>query len=272
MFFNMKRLRLLISLPVAVLAIGTAGFMMLEKLPFLDALYFTIVTISTVGYGDIHPTNAASKIFGIILILIGIGTFLTIVTNATQLLVQRGQDRLRRQRLNMIIGAFFTEAGNQLLQLFTEFDPQIDDMRKDFVVEDSWAEIDFTHLKKKIRDYEFTIDAKLIELEALCNFLKEKGDLLLRELENPDLIEHESFTELLWAVVHLRDELMLRKSLRNLPETDLAHLANDAKRAYSNLVGQWLDYLQYLKRRYPYLFSLALRTNPFTQSPSVIVR
>jgi hypothetical protein len=97
-----RNLRLLLSLPVAVLFIGTTGFMILEKLSFLDALYFTIVTISTVGYGDIHPTNVASKAFGIVLIIIGIGTFFTIITNVTQLLVQRGQDKLRKQRLNML--------------------------------------------------------------------------------------------------------------------------------------------------------------------------
>ena len=118
-----RNLRLLLSLPVAVLFIGTTGFMILEKLSFLDALYFTVVTISTVGYGDIHPTNVASKVFGIVLIIIGIGTFFTIITNVTQLLVQRGQDRLRKQRLNMLIGVFFTEAGNELLRLFAQYDP-----------------------------------------------------------------------------------------------------------------------------------------------------
>ena len=106
----------------------------------------------------------------------------------------------------------------------------------------------------------------------LLDFLGEKGDLLLRQIENPDLIEHGAFTELLWATVHLRDELMSRKNLNGLPETDLAHLANDARRVYSNLVGQWLDYLLHLKRRYPYLLSLALRTNPFVENPSTIIR
>jgi hypothetical protein len=94
---------------------------------------------------------------------------------------------------------------------------------------------------------------------------------LLRQIENPDLIEHGAFTELLWATIHLWDELMSRKNLTGLPETDLAHLANDARRVYSNLVGQWLDYLLHLKRRYPYLFSLALRTNPFNENPSTII-
>jgi len=105
----------------------------------------------------------------------------------------------------------------------------------------------------------------------LSEFLTQKGDLLLRQIENPDLIEHESFSELLWAVVHLRDELMSRKSLLNLPEADLEHLANDAKRAYGALVRRWVDYLQHLKLSYPYLFSLALRTNPFSENPAAVI-
>ena len=45
----------------------------------------------------------------------------------------------------------------------------------------------------------------------------------------------------------------------------------DIKRAYGLLTRQWLDYMQYLKNRYPFLFSLALRTNPFAESASAIV-
>jgi hypothetical protein len=269
---RIKSFRLLLLLPVAVLIVGTAGFMILERLPFIDALYFTIVTISTVGYGDLHPTNMASKLFGIVIIIIGIGTFLTIVTNVTQLLVQRGQDRLRRQRLNMLIGVFFTEVGNQLLHLLVQYDPNISGMRKNFLVNENWSENDFTHLKEQLKHHDYAISPELMDLAKLHNFLKEKCDLLVRQIENQDLIEHESFTELLWAVVHLRDELISRKSLVKLPETDVAHLANDAKRAYVLLVRQWGSYLQYLKNQYPYLFSLALRTNPFIENSSAIVK
>jgi len=271
MLIDWKRLRILLSLPLAILIIGTIGFMVLEKLSFIDALYFTIVTVSTVGYGDIHPSNVASKLLGIVLIVVGIGTFLTIVSNATQILVQRGRDRLRRQRLNMIIGVFFTEVGNQLLRLFVQYDDNIGKIREDFVVKENWSDNDFNRLNNKVRRHDFNIDPRLMELEALCGFLKEKGDLLLRQIENPDLIENESFAELLWAAVHLRDELMSRKSFTNLPEGDTAHLANDAKRAYALLAKQWLNYLLHLKRRYPYLLSLALRTNPYIESPSAII-
>ena len=96
MLAALKRIRVLIILPVAVLLVGTLGFMLLEHLSFLNAFYFTIVTISTVGYGDISPTSAASKGFSIFVIIIGIGTFLTIVTTVTQMLIQRGQTRIHR--------------------------------------------------------------------------------------------------------------------------------------------------------------------------------
>ena len=272
MFASIKQIRILIILPVAVLIIGTVGFMLLQDLSFVDAFYFTIVTISTVGYGDISPTTIASKGFSIFLIIIGIGTFLTIITSVTQMLIQRGQNRVRRHRLNMLIGVFYTEIGNRLLRILTRFDPEIDTIRQEFFVHDEYTEVEFNQLRRRLRHYDFTINPEVLDLEALAEYLKEKCDLLVRELENPDLVEHEYFTELLWATVHLRDELVSRDSLSGLPESDLAHLANDVKRVYRLLTLQWINYMQYLKGAYPFLFSLALRTNPFVEKPSAIVR
>jgi hypothetical protein len=242
--------------------------MVLERLSFIDSLYFTIVTISTVGYGDISPSNITSKVFSIILIIIGIGTFLTIVTNITQILIHRGQNKIRTRRLNMIIGVFFTEVGNELLKMFVDFDPRINEIRKDCLINQECSEMDFATLRSKLHHYEFTTDPRLIDLEKLFELLKGKGDLLLRQIENPSLIEHESFTELLWSVIHLRDELLSRKSLASLSAVDIEHLAVDIKRAYNALARRWVDYMNHLKRSYPYLFSLAIRTNPFSEMPT----
>jgi hypothetical protein len=59
--------------------------------------------------------------------------------------------------------------------------------------------------------------------------------------------------------------------LDGLPPTDLAHLSFDITRAYGLLVRQWLNYMEHLKDKYPYLFSLAMRTNPFDRNASAIV-
>jgi hypothetical protein len=90
-----------------------------------------------------------------------------------------------------------------------------------------------------------------------------KREFLLRLLENQNLLEHDSFTELLMAVFHLTEELESRADLVQLTETDQKHLANDMRRAYSLLISEWLDYMKHLKENYPYLFSFAMRTNPF---------
>jgi voltage-gated potassium channel len=270
--FNSRQLRYFFLIPLAVVCIGTAGFMVIEKLSFLDSLYFTIATIATVGYGDIHPVTVAGKIFAIVIIVIGIGTFLAMVTGLTQVFLQRRQLILNRQRIQMLVGVFFTEAGNDLLRIFSGFDPNIATVRKDFLVTADWTPEKYLELKKRLNNYEYKIDPSSIELEKIHGFLHAKGDLLVRQLENADLIENENFTGLLWATVHLRDELAARPGLKTLPKEDVAHIANDAKRSYKLLTLQWIDYLQFLKLKYPFLFSLALRTNPFVENPDVVIK
>ena len=95
---------------------------------------------------------------------------------------------------------------------------------------------------------------------------------MLALLENPNLLEHESFTELLWAVFHLTEELACRMNLKELPDTDYEHLSADMKRAYVLLIAEWLAYMKHLKINYPYLFSLAARMNPFDPNASPIVK
>jgi len=172
----------------------------------------------------------------------------------------------------MLIRVFFTEIGDQLLGLFVNYDPDIESIRVEVQIDDSWAAADFTQLRKRFQQTKFNIDPSLIDLAALKGFLQKKGEILIRLIENPDLLEYESFTKLLWTIIHLRNELMARHSVVGLPETDIEHLADDSKRAYSLLAKQWVQHLWHLKRRYPYLFSLALRTNPFSKNPSPIVR
>lgn len=75
-----------------VKAIGTVGYHYLEGWDYLDALYFTATTITTVGYGDLHPTTPAAKIFTLGIMFVGIGLgFFVLSTFATSLL--RGRDK-----------------------------------------------------------------------------------------------------------------------------------------------------------------------------------
>jgi hypothetical protein len=179
--------------------------------------------------------------------------------------------RERLEKLNMVIGTFFSEVGTELLAYFSNQDPMLDKIRQRLIVREDWSDKEYTLVSSELNSYNYQVEARKNELIALHKWLSGKRDFLLRLLENQVLLEHESFTDLLRAVFHLTEELDLRKDLNNIPESDLRHITLDINRAYKHLVAQWLLYMQYLSKNYPYLFSLALRTNPFDENSTPIV-
>jgi hypothetical protein len=92
----------------------------------------------------------------------------------------------------------------------------------------------------------------------------------LPALENPNMTENETITELLRATFHLRQELKSKVDFATPPEADLSHLAGNARRVYLNAAPQWINHAYYRRKNYPYLFSLSLPTNRFSDSSSAI--
>jgi voltage-gated potassium channel len=266
-----RRLQIFLALFFLVTGIGTTGFMVLEDLSFADAFYYNIVTMSTVGYGDIHPTSQAGRMFAILLIVMGGATFLGVIANATEMLILKRESQNRTRKINMVLGIFFSEVGYKLLSVFSSNDHVISSIRENLLVAANWTESNFTTALKIIKGYEAKIDGSGVDLEKLSAFLKSKRGFLLGLLENPMLIEHEDFSEALLSVFHLLDELSSRNDLKDLPDSDIKHLAGDISRVYKKLIVQWIVYMKHLKREYPYLFSLAIRVNPFDKNASPVV-
>lgn len=268
------RFRLTINLIIflAVLVVGTIVFMLVENRPMIDAFYYIIVTMATVGYGDIVPATPAGKIITILLIVTGVGTFLGVIANATELMLSRREKQARMKKLNMVIGVFFSEVGNRLIHIFAQADPRFEEIQKGLIITETWTHQDFLKVSHYLKGLECGVEMAQMDLAVLKDFLLKQRDFLVRLLENPTLLEHESFTDLLRAVFHLTEELAYREDLSQQPGTDRLHIAGDIKRVYHLLVDQWVDYMEYLKGNYPYLFSLAMRTNPFDRQASPIVK
>lgn len=188
-----------------------------------------------------------------------------------RLLVYREKQSILK-KLNMAIGTFFSEMGTELLTRFSRADPELADIGQHLVVTKDWTDRDFAGVRRAIKNHNSAIDSGRVNFEETKNFLLAKRAFLLTLLENPNLLEHESFTDLLWAVFHLTDELAHRTGLKELGDSDREHLAGDIKRAYHQLLVQWIDYMKHLKRDYPYLFSLAIRTNPFDAEACIEVK
>lgn len=212
----------------------------------------------------------------IFLYLIGDIAFLFVDVLIVMLVLQRllvyREKRSILKKLNMVIGTFFCEVGTDLLRRCSKLDPELADVGRQLVITKDWSDKDFARVGKSIRGHEGNISSKKGDLGELKDFLISKRQFLLGLLENPNLLEHESFTNLLWAVFHLTDELAHRQDLTRLPDSDYDHLSGDIKRAYQQLILQWLDYIKHLKQDYPYLFSLAIRTNPFDANASVEIK
>jgi voltage-gated potassium channel len=66
---------------LAVIALGTAGYVLIEGWSAFDALYMTVTTVTTVGYQEVHPLSTAGRAFTLVLILIGVGTLFYVLGN-----------------------------------------------------------------------------------------------------------------------------------------------------------------------------------------------
>ena len=212
----------------------------------------------------------------IFIYLLGDVAFIPIYVLIVTLIIHRVFNEREKHRvmekMNMVIGAFFSEVGSQLIDYLIEFDSNLDRIRDSLIIKKDWTNRNFLLAKRNFRNHDYEIDRKKGDLEKLRDFLKENRAFLLRLLENPVLLEHQNFSNLLWAVFHFSDELTRRRTLKNLPDSDYEHIVGDIKRVYVLLIGEWLDYMKHLQRRYPYLFSLALRTNPFDPNADITVK
>jgi len=197
---------------------------------------------------------------------------LLVVLLIERLLAQR-EKRAKLDKLNMVIGTFFSEVGLELLKRFSAFAANAAELEGRVRIAPHWGRKDFSRAAEAARTFGYEILPDREKLADLGGFLSAKRAFLVSLLENPSLLEHELFTDLLWAVFHLAEELSFRNKLfGELPESDLQHLAGDLKRAYSRMTSIWIDHVRHLKESYPFLFSLAARINPLNPDASVIVR
>jgi hypothetical protein len=76
--------KVLLVSAVSIVAVGTVAYSVLEHWSPVDSLYFSVVTLATVGYGDLHPTTEAAKLFTVGYILAGIGVLAGFASELTK--------------------------------------------------------------------------------------------------------------------------------------------------------------------------------------------
>lgn len=83
-----RRLAIIAIAILAILAFGTAGFVLIEHYPLFDAFYMTLITVTTVGYAEIHTLSHAGRVFNSVLIFFGVTVMLLAVGAMTQTIIE----------------------------------------------------------------------------------------------------------------------------------------------------------------------------------------
>lgn len=217
-------------------------------------LYYT--EFSIFRHGSALFENAFSQ-------LAFIPIYVLIVTLIIEQLLNRKEKLARIEKLNVVIGVFFNEMGRELLQSFASMDKNFNSIKNSFIFSNNNFFDEFDTASKVLEGYKCSIESTSKDLVFIKDFLLVKKDFLLLLTQNPNLFEHELFTNLILSIFHIYEELSRHKDVESLCTQDSIHLCGDLERAYMLLIKQWIKYLEHLKESYPYLFSLELRSNPF---------
>jgi hypothetical protein len=194
-----------------------------------------------------------------------------LITFVLHRLLEGRERRERREKVHMIEGIFFSEFGNRNLEACARRDPDLDVKRATVAVTDQWTDQEFRALCDWLSQHPYRLQVTEADVRALGSLILSGKDLLLRLYENPLLAEKEEFSEVLRSLIHLSDEIQRREGIPVLPPSDLAHLSVDISRCYRGLALLWVEYMRGIRTAYPYLFSLAVRTNPFLPARSPLV-
>jgi voltage-gated potassium channel len=102
----MQKIFFAVFMLVIILCIGTSGYMLIENGSFIDSLYMSVITITTVGYGEIIPLSPPGRVFTICLILVGVGFVLYLVGEVAESMVEGGLRKIMgRNNMEKRVGA-----------------------------------------------------------------------------------------------------------------------------------------------------------------------
>lgn len=172
------------------------------------------------------------------------------------------ENRKKIKKINVIISTFFVEIGTPIISTISKFNRNNDVLCEKISIREMTNK-EYAKLTKEVKEFKFDIYAETEKLDDLYLILRNYKDSMLNLLANPNLLEHDSFTDMLWAVFHIIDELQTRGEFHKQDKDDIDHLSNDILRAYTALTIEWISYMNYLQNEYPFLFTLALKKNPF---------
>ncbi len=177
----------------------------------------------------------------------------------------------RLKKISVVVNTFFSEVGTDIITGLKVFSKNCIDISIKLNFQADWTENMFSKTVRYLENADIQIECSAEQLETLKVLMESKRTFLIRMIENPNLLEHDTFTDMLLAVFHLTEELLARGGFKDDSKADMIHLSNDIQRAFKTMLIQWVEYMRHLHTEYPYLYSLEVRKNPFYTGRSVMI-
>jgi voltage-gated potassium channel len=185
----------------ALLLLGTIGYMVIEGWPWRTALFMTVITISTVGYGEEYPLSTRGEAFTMVLIVMGVGAAAYTFTTFTDYIVA-GELRgvLRRQRMkreiskltNHFVICGYGRVGRQLTESLRESGYGVVVIDSDPTVAEELDEADIYLIQGSAAEDELLQEAGITRARGLASCLPQDADnvfvVLSARALNPDLV------------------------------------------------------------------------------------
>ncbi len=183
-----------------IVAIGVFGYMIIEGWSFLDALYMTIITLSTVGYEEVHSLSTAGKVFSILLIIGGVGVMLYTLTAIVQYLIEgrfanifgrrRMKEKISKLKKHVILCGY-GQVGQEVARVFNDEGIPFVIIELDQEAIDKAVNADYLYLQGNATSDELLKEAGIQKARALVSALGSDADnlyvtLSAREMR-PDL-------------------------------------------------------------------------------------
>ena len=196
MNFFKKRIYLALVLFIAVILVGVIGYMVISEETFINALYMTIITMSTVGFGELHPLNDQEKIFTIFLILTSIIVYAYTVSAITEYITsgqffERIKNKKVQQKLqqleNHTIVCGYGRNGKQAVIKLKKHDKQCLVIEKDKLLIEELESDDILFIEGDATTDEPFENAKLDKAHSLITALPSDADNLFVVLSTRQL-------------------------------------------------------------------------------------
>ena len=162
-------------------------------------LVFTSIVLYIALYWTFHDPHQELFLLGIDLAFVPLEVLFVVLVIETA--IGEREKRIMMEKMNMVIGTFFSEVGAELLTRITNYDPDTDKIRHSLLVNANWSAADYKRAIGDIEKFDYTLkitgrDANSWSFWCQPRSSVQNRKFLLGLMENPNLLEHETFTDL----------------------------------------------------------------------------